>query len=128
MSESQANQPPVKPAEKPKLIIDTNAFIKCLDLNKLSQSYEIYTSDMALYEIKDKKAKEKFAHLLFEVKTKYPSKTASSFGIYIRLLCFVDFHNFIIFLKKLHLCSIFIEIHVFTINSCLQTFYLIYFH
>ena len=69
-----------KPLEKPKLIIDTNAFIKCLDLNKLSQTYEIYTSDMVFYEIKDKKAKEKFSHLLFEIKTKFPSKSASAFS------------------------------------------------
>lgn len=66
--------------EKPKLVIDSNAFIKCLDLNKLHQTYDIYTSDMVLFEIKDKKAKEKFAHLPFEVKTKFPSKTALSFG------------------------------------------------
>ena len=72
--------PPQRTIERPKLIIDTNAFIKCLDLNTLSQTYDIYTSDMALYEIKDKKAKEKFSHLLFEVKTKYPSKNSLIFG------------------------------------------------
>jgi len=77
--------------EKPKLIIDTNAFIKCLDLNKLAQSYDIYTSDMVLFEIKDKKAKEKFSHLLFEIKTKFPSKTALSFGF---IIFFVFFPNF----------------------------------
>lgn len=68
---------------KPKLIIDTNAFIKSLDLNKLSQTYDIYTSDMVLYEIKDKQAKEKFSHLLFEIKTKIPSKTSLAFSILI---------------------------------------------
>lgn len=69
------------PVAKPKLIIDTNAFIKCLDLNKLSQTYEMYTSDMVHYEIKDKKGKEKFAQILFELKTKDPSKTSNAFGI-----------------------------------------------
>lgn len=73
---------------KPKLIIDTNAFIKSLDLNKLAQIYDIYTSDMVLYEIKDKQAKEKFSHLLFEIKTKIPSKTSLSFGIIILFVLF----------------------------------------
>ena len=77
------NQKPETPLTRPKLIIDSNAFIKCLDLNKLSQTYDMYTSDMVHYEIKDKKAKEKFSQLLFELKTKDPSKTATAFGIII---------------------------------------------
>lgn len=68
---------------KPKLILDTNAFLNVLDLNKLAEEYDIYTSDMVVYEIKDKKSREKFTQLPFEIKTKIPSKTSSSFGLYI---------------------------------------------
>ena len=42
------------------LIIDTNAFIRCLDITNLSKTYDIYTSANVLKEIKDKKAREKF--------------------------------------------------------------------
>ncbi len=101
---------PQRPLEKPKLIIDTNAFIKCLDLNTLSQTYDIYTSDMALYEIKDKKAKEKFSQLLFEVKTKYPSKNSLAFGKN-HIFQLKNNYNFIkklkILLKKLEISSVY---------------------
>jgi len=52
------------------LIIDTNAFIRCVDLSKLAQEYDIYTTNNVLNEIKDKKAKDKFLAINFDLKTK----------------------------------------------------------
>jgi len=63
---------PTTPAvseSKPALVIDTNAFIRCLDLQKLADKYEIYTSNNVLVEIRDKHARDKFAALGFDIKT-----------------------------------------------------------
>lgn len=61
------------------LVIDTNAFIKCLDLQSLHDKYDLYTTAEVKYEIKDKKARDKFEALPFDINVKEPSKTSNSF-------------------------------------------------
>ena len=51
------------------LIIDANAFIRCLDLRSFAEKYEIYTTENVLTEIKDKRAREQFLTIPFEIKT-----------------------------------------------------------
>jgi len=60
---TQVSQP------KPVLVIDTNAFIRCLDIQKLGEKYDVYTSSNVLNEIRDKAAREKFNALNFDIKT-----------------------------------------------------------
>ncbi len=66
----------IEKSKKPKLIIDTNAFIKSLNLNSLAEKYDFITSESVLHEIKDKSAKEKYSKSLFEINIKNPSKTS----------------------------------------------------
>eukprot|EP00331_Platyophrya_macrostoma_P008465 CAMPEP_0176431578 /NCGR_PEP_ID=MMETSP0127-20121128/14888_1 /TAXON_ID=938130 /ORGANISM="Platyophrya macrostoma, Strain WH" /LENGTH=449 /DNA_ID=CAMNT_0017813597 /DNA_START=65 /DNA_END=1414 /DNA_ORIENTATION=+ len=54
------------------LILDTNAFVRSYNLQELSQQYDIYTTDQVLYEIRDKRAKEKFMSIAFEIKASSP--------------------------------------------------------
>jgi rRNA maturation endonuclease Nob1 len=61
------------------LIVDTNAFIKCLDLNSLYEKYDLITTENVLSEIRDKKAKQKYESLAFGIKTRSPTKEALSF-------------------------------------------------
>jgi RNA-binding protein NOB1 len=56
--------------ERSILVIDANAFIRCVDMSKLSQEYDIYTTNNVLTEIRDKKAKDKFLTLNFDLNTK----------------------------------------------------------
>ncbi|EAS03594.1 nin one-binding Zn-ribbon-like protein (macronuclear) [Tetrahymena thermophila SB210] len=62
--------------KKPVLVLDTNAFIKCLDLQSLYNKYDLYTTQEVKFEIRDKKAREKFLTLPFDILVKDPSKTA----------------------------------------------------
>lgn len=64
--------------KKPVLVIDTNAFIKCLDLQSLHDKYDLYTTAEVRMEIRDKKARDKFLTLPFEIGVKDPSKTSLS--------------------------------------------------
>lgn len=61
-------------------MLDTNTFIKCLNLQELNDKYILYTTGEVLEEIRDKKAREKFALLPFEIKSTWPSDDAIKFG------------------------------------------------
>lgn len=67
-------------ASKKILILDTNAFIRCLNLQALSQEYEVFTIEEVLYEIRDKRAKDKFMTIAFDIKTVRPDDKAINFG------------------------------------------------
>lgn len=62
------------------MIIDTNAFIRCLDINGLAKKYDIYTTSNVLNEIRDKKARERFATLTFDLHTGSVDNKSFSFG------------------------------------------------
>ena len=62
------------------LVLDANAFIRCLNLQSLHEEYEIYTTPEVLYEIKDKRAREKFQTLTFDIRTEYADDKAVNFG------------------------------------------------
>ncbi|EGR30184.1 nin1 rpn12 binding protein, putative [Ichthyophthirius multifiliis] len=64
--------------QKKKIVIDTNAFIKCLDLQKMSLTYDLYTTSEVIFEIKDKKAREKYQALCLNIQIKEPSNTAKA--------------------------------------------------
>jgi len=61
-------------------VLDTNAFIRCLDMQKLGEKYDVYTSNNVLNEIRDKAAREKFHSLNFEIKTYSADEKSFSFG------------------------------------------------
>ncbi|KRX02050.1 hypothetical protein PPERSA_07695 [Pseudocohnilembus persalinus] len=65
--DDENNQEQDQTDKKPQLIIDTNAFIRCLDILNLSKTYDIYSSPNVLREIRDKRAREKFASLPFSI-------------------------------------------------------------
>lgn len=70
----------IEKSKKPKLVIDTNAFIKCLNLDSLADKYDFITSESVLDEIRDKSAKDKFSKILFDIKIKMASKSSLKFS------------------------------------------------
>lgn len=70
----------IEKSKKSKLVIDTNAFIKCLNLDSLADKYDFITSQSVLEEIRDKSAKNKFSKILFDITIKMPSKSSLKFS------------------------------------------------
>jgi len=51
-----------------------------LDIQKLAEKYEIFTSSNVLLEIKDKHARDKYASLNFDIKTYSSDDKSYKFG------------------------------------------------
>lgn len=53
---------------KAKIVVDTNGFIQCSNINEMGMKYDLYMTEGIIREIRDKRAREKYANLLCEIK------------------------------------------------------------
>ena len=64
---------------KPYLIIDTNAFLKCLDFPTLLQKYEVLTTNGVLKEIRDQRARLSIEPFLNQIQKRESSERSQQF-------------------------------------------------
>jgi len=64
---------------KPILILDANAFIFSIDLIKLHEKFNFISTQEALKEVRDEKARARLNSLPFDIDIREPSESAVKF-------------------------------------------------
>lgn len=65
--------------KRPILILDANAFIHNIDLVKLHETYDFFSTHEALAEVRDQIARERLSKLPFELKYFSPFESSIKF-------------------------------------------------